>query len=53
MAGTLVLIGLRIVYIVIILVTALIFCTGKHRLLSQDKDNSEKVFEMGTGVMIG
>ena len=41
---TLVLVGLRIVYIVVILVMALIFCTGKHRLLSNDKERSGKVF---------
>ncbi len=44
MAETIVLVGLRIVYIVVILVVALIFCTGKHRLLSEDKENSQKVF---------
>lgn len=44
MAETIVLVGLRIVYIVVILVVALIFCTGKHQLLSEDKNNSQKVF---------
>lgn len=43
--------GMKIICILIIFLTIYIFCVGRHEFLG--KNDSNKVFEMGSGIRIG